>query len=86
MVLIVIHFSRHDRPKELYFKKGQRFELQLMTATIEKVTQDGRPRSVSFAFKKDLSELAWLQLNLNGPKKIQVPAPGEEIQANPWSF
>jgi MFS family permease len=78
--------SRGARPQELYFKPGQTFELQLMTATIEEVTPDGRPRSVSFAFKRDLSELAWLQLSLKGPKKIQVPALGEEIRANPWSY
>jgi hypothetical protein len=78
--------SRGTRPKELYFKQGQTFDLQLMTATIEEVTQDGRPHSVSFSFKKDLSEFAWLQLNLKGPKRIQVPALGEEIRVNPWSY
>jgi hypothetical protein len=41
---------------------------------------------VSFAFKRDLSEFAWLQHTLKGPKKIQVPALGEEIRANPWLY
>ena len=78
--------SRGTRPRQVCFEPGRTFELELMTATIEEVTRDGRPRSVSFAFKKELSKLVWLESTMKGPKKIQVPALGEELRANPWSF
>ena len=77
-------FSRGARPKELRFRQGQTFELQLMTATIEELTEDGRPRSVSFSFKEELSAFDWLRWTLNGPRRMQPPALGESIQASPW--
>ncbi|MBI5531869.1 MAG: hypothetical protein HY898_04085 [Deltaproteobacteria bacterium] len=77
--------SRGTRPKELIFEPGQTFDMQLMTATITEVTQDGRPLRVSFAFKKDLSEFAWLRLNMKGPQRIELPALGEEMRLDPWS-
>jgi len=73
-------FERSRRPKQLYFNKGDTINLQLMTATFEKVTSDGRPVSVSFYFKKDLTEFAWLKWTKNGPGKCEVPAIGEEIK------
>ncbi|MBN2358209.1 MAG: hypothetical protein JXR83_02070 [Deltaproteobacteria bacterium] len=76
--------SRGARPKELVFGQGQVFEMELMTAKIEKMMPDGRPRSVSFAFKKDLSELAWLAMTFDGPSAFQVPAPGEEVVVALW--
>jgi hypothetical protein len=78
--------SRGARPRELVFEQGRTFDLQLMTATIEELTPDGRPASVSFAFKKDLSEFVWLEMAMGGPKKFQVPAPGEAVQVNPFDF
>lgn len=77
--------SRGARPKELVFSQGQEFELQQMTATIEALTPDGRPASVSFAFKQDLSAFAWLEMAMNGPRTFQVPAVGEEVVVDPWS-
>lgn len=77
--------SRGTRPKELHFSQGQTFDLKLMTARIEDVTQDGRPHRVSFTFKRDFSELVWLRLGMKGPQRIQVPALGEEMRVNPWS-
>jgi hypothetical protein len=62
------------------FFSGYIADLQLMTATIEKVTPNGRPRVVSFAFKKDLAEFSWMKWTKEGPKPCQVPPPGGEIR------
>jgi hypothetical protein len=72
-------FERPRRSKQLYFKPGDTFNLELMSATIQKVTPDGRPQSVQFTFKKDLSEYAWLKWAKKEPERCSVPAIGEEI-------
>jgi len=51
-----------------------------MTAVFEKVTADGRPISVSFNFKRDLSEFRWMKSTKNGPEKCELPPVGEEMQ------
>lgn len=72
-------FERPRRPKQLYFKPGNTFNLELMSATIQKVTPDGRPLSVRFIFKKDLSKYSWLKWTKKEPERCSAPAIGEEI-------
>ena len=55
-----------------------------MTATIAELTEDGRPLSVSFSFKEELSAFDWYRWTLYGPRRMQPPALGESIQASPW--
>lgn len=78
-------FSRATKPQELHFKPGQSFNLELMTATIEEATQDGRPSRVSFAFKTDLSRFTWLQFGLGGPRPIEPPPLGQTLTIELWS-
>lgn len=73
-------YERSRRPKQLYFKQGDTINLQLMTAVIEKASGDGRPLGVSFTFKRDFSEFAWMRWTKNGPEKCEAPAMGEEMR------
>ncbi len=77
-------FNQARRPRELRFTKGQQFHLQLLTATIEETTLDERPRKVRFTFKRDLSDFAWLQWTMRGPKLWSVPELGKAVQVVPW--
>ncbi len=72
-------YSRSRRSKEYYFKQGDTFNLQLMTAVIEQVTPDGRPLRVNFTFNKDPSEFEWLKWNKKEPEECELPAIGEEM-------
>jgi hypothetical protein len=72
--------EKSTRPKQLYFKQGDTFNLELMTATIEKVTSDQRPLIVKFTLKKDLSEFAWMAWTKSGLGKCELPAIGKEIR------
>jgi hypothetical protein len=51
-----------------------------MTATIEKVTPNGRPRVVSFTFKKDLAKFSWRKWTKEGPKPCEPPPLGGEMR------
>jgi hypothetical protein len=74
------YIVRSTRSKRLYFKKNDTFDVQLMTATIVNVTDDGRPLSVRFTFKKDLADFAWIKWTKKEPEKCKVPVIGDEIQ------
>ena len=62
------------------FKEGDVVDLQLMTATIEKVTSNNRPLVVNFTFKKDLAEFAWMKWTKKGPQVCELPSLGGETR------
>jgi hypothetical protein len=74
------YLEQSTRPKELYFNRGDKINLQLMTATFEKVTGDRRPISVKFEFKKDLSEFVWINWTKDGPQRCELPTVGGEMK------
>lgn len=77
---LATEYERTRRPRQLYYQQGETIEMQLLTATIEKVTADGRPLSVRFTFKKDLAEFAWMKWTKKEPEICDVPAIGEEMR------
>jgi hypothetical protein len=74
------YLERSTRPKQLYFNKGDSINLALMTATFAEVTTDKRPLSVSFTFKKDLSEFVWMEWTKAGPQRCKLPEIGGEMK------
>ncbi|MBN2195273.1 MAG: hypothetical protein JW751_20820 [Polyangiaceae bacterium] len=72
--------ERFTRSSQLPFALEDRVELELMTVTIEKVTEDGRPRLVHFEFKKDLSEFAWMRWAAKGPVSCELPPIGSTMR------
>jgi len=77
---IASDFERSRRPRQLHFTPGQSIDLQLMTATIEKVTCDARPLSVTFAFKEELSAFAWMKWEGREPEQCGLPAIGGQMR------
>jgi len=77
---IASDFERSRRPRQLHFTPGQSIDLQLMTATIEKVTCDARPLSVTFAFKEELSAFAWMKWVGKEPEQCGLPAIGGQMR------
>jgi hypothetical protein len=72
--------ERYTRSRRLPFKAGDRVELELMTATVEQVTPDGRPTSVLFTFNVDPARLTWLRWAKEGPIPCQPPPIGTDLR------
>ena len=72
--------ERFTRTSQLPFTAGERVDLELVTATVEEVTDDGRPLRVRFDFKKDLSKFAWMKWAEQGPVRCELPPIGTTMR------